>query len=300
MTSVGKILVFFNLIFSVGVAALIAIVFSTRTNWKGEFEKMKNTAMVYEAALKEADVRLQNEIRSREESIAALTATRSRLESQVNTAQAAELAAKADLTKAQQAVAAAQVNLDASEKEVKRLQGERDVLGQDKLDREKMVTELTKGINDARQAKVDAENRAKASAYNAEQLRDQLKDVIRERESLRGQLGNFGQGGGRTPSVTDPIVPPPPKDVKGVVTVVSERQDGLAQISIGSNQGLARGNTLVVYRINPNDPKASQYLGELLISKVFPAEAVGQFKPASRSTGALKVGDEVAASVSSR
>lgn len=298
MTSVGKILVFFNLIFSVGVAALIAIVFSTRTNWKGEFEKMKNTAMVYEAALKEADVRLQNEIRSREESIAALTATRSRLESQVSTAQGAELAAKADLAKAQLAVAAAQGNLDASEKEVKRLQAERDVLGQDKLDREKMVTELTKGINDARQAKVDAENRAKASAYNAEQLRDQLKDVIRERELLRGQTP--GQGGGRTPSVTDPIVPPPPKDVKGVVTVVSERQDGLAQISIGSNQGLARGNTLVVYRINPNDPKASQYLGELLISKVFPAEAVGQFKPASRSTGALKVGDEVAASVSSR
>lgn len=297
MTSVGKILVFFNLIFSVGVAALIAIVFSTRTNWKNEYEKMKNVAMVYEAALKEADFRQESERRSREESIAALSATNRQLNGNLTIAVENELKAKADLTTAQRAVSAAQGNLDASEKEVKRLQAEREVLGQDKLDREKMITELTKGINEARQARVDAENRSKASAYSAEQLRDQLKDTSRERDILRGQLGNLGQGGGRAPSVLDPIVPPPPKDVKGSVTFVSESASGLMQISIGGNQGLARGNTLVVYRINPNDPKASQYLGELQITKVYPAEAVGQFKPASRTSGAPKVGDEVAATL---
>lgn len=298
MTTVGKILVFFNLIFSVGVAALIAIVFSTRTNWKSEYEKMRSTALVYEAALKEADFRHQSEIRSREETIAALIATRTRLEAQVSAAQSAELAAKNDLTTAQQAVMAAQGNLDASEKEVKRLQAEREVLAQDKLDREKMVTELTKGINEARQARVDAENRAKASAYNSEQLRDQLKEVIRERELLRGQVSNFASGGSRTPSVLDPIVPPPPKDVKGAVTYVVD--SGLTQISIGSNQGLTVGNKLVVYRLDVNNPKASQYLGELEIKRVLPAEAVGQFKPASQRIPLPKVGDEVAATLTGR
>lgn len=298
MTSVGKILVFFNLIFSVGVAALIAIVFSTRTNWKTEFEKAKSTALIYEAALKEAEYRIQNETRSLQETVAALSSTNRRLDEQVKEAVKQSLDAKAELAKAQTTVTLAQNNLDASEKEVKRLQSERDLLAQDKLEREKMVTELTKGINDERQKRVDAENKSKSSAYVSEQLRDQLKDVIRERELLRGQVSNFATGGSRNASVLDPIVSPPPKDVKGTVTEVAN--NGLAQISIGSNQGLAVNNKLVVFRIDPNDPKASQYLGELLITRVQPSAAVGQFQPATQRVKLPKVGDEVAATLTGR
>jgi hypothetical protein len=298
MTSVGKILVFFNLIFSVGVAALIAIVFSTRANWKAEYEKARNTALVYEAALKETDFRHQSELRSRDENIAALSATRVRLESQVKAAQDAELAAKSDLTKSQNATKLAQDNLDAAEKEVKRLQGERDLLAQDKLEREKMVTELTKGINDERQKRVDADNRAKASNYNSEQLRDQLKELVRENANLRGQLNSLGPNGGPSRSVLQPVVPPPPKDVKG--TVVQVVDNGLTQISIGSNQGLVKDNKLVVYRIDPRDPKASQYLGELVITRVAPSEAIGQFIPANPRIKLPQVGDEVAATLSGK
>ena len=293
MTSVGKILAFFNLIFSVGTCALIAIVFSTRSNWKAEYEKMKNTALVLEAAFKESDFRHKSELRSKDEEIDARKSNEGNLQNQVTLARTSEGTAKNDLTKAQNTVSLSKENLDAAEKEVKRLQQERDVLAKEKVEREKMIVDMQKDVNSQRQNAVQSENNRKTAEYRSQQLQERLVDVTREREALRAQTAS----GGST-SVTRPLVPPPPKDVRGSILEVSA--NGLAAISIGTNQGLSVGNNLEVYRIDPTNPKDSQYLGQLQITSVRPTTAVGQFIPATPRVKIPKIGDEVAATLTGK
>src|SRR5262249_9485477 len=49
MTTLGKILVFANLVFSLVTGALIIMVFSTRTNWKSGYDKLNKAFTVSEA-----------------------------------------------------------------------------------------------------------------------------------------------------------------------------------------------------------------------------------------------------------
>jgi hypothetical protein len=289
MTSVGKILAFFNLVFSVAAFALIAIVFSTRANWKAEYEKMKNTALVLEAALKESEFRHKNELRSKEEQVNALTADVSNLGNQLTQARADKTTAENQLAQASKEKNQAVSNQQAAEAELKQVQKEREVLGKEKLEREKTIVDLTKEVNKARQAAVQSDNDKKTALFQAERLLVQLEDVSRKLNDERQK--------GTTGSILTPTAPPPPKDVRGTVTGVSD--NGLTMISIGSNQGLTVGNNLEVFRIDPKDPKASQYLGQLSIKKVTASEAVGQFTPVGRIK-LPKIGDEVAASISGR
>src|SRR3954447_18322004 len=52
MTTLGKILIFVNLVFSVVVGILIAMVFASRTNWKIAYDKLAATNKVNEALVR--------------------------------------------------------------------------------------------------------------------------------------------------------------------------------------------------------------------------------------------------------
>ena len=67
---------------------------------------------------------------------------------------------------------------------------------------------------------------------------------------------------------------PAPGGVYGKVTAVATAGT-LAQVNIGSDSGLAAGNTLIVFR-------ESEYLGGLTLTVVNTKEAVGKFTPARR------------------
>ena len=71
----------------------------------------------------------------------------------------------------------------------------------------------------------------------------------------------------------------------------SDAQSGYLTISIGSDAGLSKGDTLEVYRLKPE----AAYLGTIEILAVRSDQAVA--KPMSRARGAIRVGDRVSSKI---
>jgi hypothetical protein len=88
---------------------------------------------------------------------------------------------------------------------------------------------------------------------------------------------------------------PPPQDVEGVVRSVNA--NGLLTISVGSDAGLLKGNTLELFRLAPVRSQ-SKYLGTVKVVEVKPKEAV--CVPVGRLAGPPQPGDRVASRVLER
>ncbi len=86
---------------------------------------------------------------------------------------------------------------------------------------------------------------------------------------------------------------PPPLDIQGMVLTAEEGAD-LYKISVGSDSGLQRGQTLEAYRLS-KVPSQSKYLGTLRITDVGPKEAVVQ--PMGRLSDRLRPGDTVSSRI---
>jgi hypothetical protein len=86
---------------------------------------------------------------------------------------------------------------------------------------------------------------------------------------------------------------PPAEDVAGSVKK-TDRQSGYVTVSVGSDAGLSKGNTLEVYRLKPEP----SYLGTIQILDVRPNEAVA--RPVDRLRGVIQVGDQVSSNIMSR
>lgn len=90
-------------------------------------------------------------------------------------------------------------------------------------------------------------------------------------------------------SAVDTGIPP---TVPGKVLEV--RASGLIEISIGSDDGLAVGHELHVYRVLPS---VNTYLGKVRVTDIWPDTAVCRILPEYRK-GAIRVGDDVATKLS--
>jgi hypothetical protein len=300
MTYVGKILVFLNLLFSLATAALIAVVFSTRTNWKTEYEKMKNLALVAEAAYKGERTQHDNELRAKDEQVAALAREREGLQNDVVEAQKRKTAAEAQLANSQSMNTQETKNLDLLKIEVQNLKQERDQIAAEKAQKEAMIINLTKAVNDHKRDSVQNEVNYKTTLAQLDKLMASYEQVVKENSALKFQ--NSAPAGGGNRGAEGSILeradaPPPPKDARGLITAVNEQ--GLAQIDVGSDSGISTGNELHVRRLDLKNPAASVYLGTLTIRQVAPKAAVGQFKSASRER-LPKIGDEVTATITGR
>jgi hypothetical protein len=86
---------------------------------------------------------------------------------------------------------------------------------------------------------------------------------------------------------------PPTEHIQGVVKTVNPT--GLVLISIGKDVGIAKGNTLEVYRIDVKAPERSKYLGRIKIIEATPTGAIGQ--PIGPMAGPVQVGDQVSSSI---
>jgi hypothetical protein len=83
---------------------------------------------------------------------------------------------------------------------------------------------------------------------------------------------------------------PPSNDVEGFVRKTDEKTREVT-VSVGSDAGVVKGQTLEVYRLQPTPT----YLGRIRLTHVRPNEAVG--KPVSRLLGPVMQGDLVAAKI---
>ncbi len=84
----------------------------------------------------------------------------------------------------------------------------------------------------------------------------------------------------------------PPENVEGLIKATDP--GGLVTITIGSDAGLAKGNTLEVFRL-AGVTSQSKYLGTIRILTVTPSEAVGEL--VNRPSAPLQKGDIVASRI---
>ena len=86
---------------------------------------------------------------------------------------------------------------------------------------------------------------------------------------------------------------PPVDDIEGRVTA-TDPTNGYVTISVGSDAGLNKGNTLEAYRLRPEPT----YIGLIQIVDVRPNQAVGRpMEVEARGRNAIKVGDQVSSNI---
>jgi hypothetical protein len=302
MGAVGKILVFLNLIFSVVTSGLIVMVFTTRTSWKAEFEKVKNVALVAEAAYKSEKLARDNDLRSRDSQIKSLAEEKGVLTSQHADDAKAIADLRKDVSKAQADNATQVATNTALSNELGSLKSERDTLTKQAVALRNKNIEQQKEINDQKQIATNNKIEADAQTAKAQRLLNRVEELERNNTQLTSRLNALGGGGagGSSSSILNPPPTPAPRDVKGTVRAVGTT--GLTVVNLGSDSGISAGNKLEVYRVDADNPARSVYLGELVISRTEPKQAVGQFYPknVARPDQRLpKVGDIVSTTLGS-
>jgi len=154
--------------------------------------------------------------------------------------------------------------------------------------REITILKIEEDNRNLRAAAIANENMSKALQVRNENLLQQLME-IRQRIAA----DESGKGGAAV-TATDPNRPNPPSVyVKGQIEKV-DGKDGLVEISIGSDQGLKKYNTLEVYRLSPK----ANYLGTLRVVEVYNHKAVGRLvRDSFIQRGPVRQGDIVASSL---
>jgi hypothetical protein len=282
MTLVGKILTFFVLILSLGVGALIAFDYATRTRWAVEYDKLYKDYTVVQASLATRDAEAKKATSDAAAEVAqlklALKKTQDDLVAQQNLVGKLNNDMLAEKSKNVKAESISSGSLVESQKHQASEKQMRETL-QDVM---KKNADLIEEANKARDDKVAATIAANSYKDKNERLEAQLRLLAEDNARLKANP----TGG----TVAKGAKNPPPENVEGLIELA---EGGSVQLTIGSDAGLAEGHTLEVFRLSPN-PK---YLGTIKITRVTAQKAVAQ--PVGKMTDTLKPGDHVAARLGS-
>jgi hypothetical protein len=282
MTLLGKILVIVNLLLSVAVGALIVMTYVARTNWHHAWKDLDTQMKAYQANTTAAQGNTEV------------------VQKDLDAARVAQKKAEADRDQAidqgKNAVAARDQKISGLEKAV----GDRDnllTINQGQLEsRQKEVAYLRDLAKDLQVKLRDKEHEAeeyhkvatdheiaRAQEHNRnEQLLRLLEQRERELQQERNKSLVVGNGSYQHN--------PPKEDVDGLVKAV-DPDTGLLTLTIGSDAGLNKGNTMEVYRLRPEPT----YLGTIQIIAARPNEAVA--RPLNRTRTPIKVGDTVSTNI---
>jgi predicted nuclease with TOPRIM domain len=288
MTTLGKILVFLNLVFSLLAGILIIQVYATRTSWKSAFDKLNNYYTVSEANNKALRGDMDSVRQAKDEQVKAAEKTRDekeaerkRLEGEIKTVQG-----ELDKVKAQHL--AQQTNATVSNEELQRRQQETASLT-DRINKlNATVAELQKTGKQLQDEKMQAVINFNSEHDRNVRLLEQFRQLTQKAELMEKKLQTLGASA----RDVQPNRNPPPEDVEGVI-LETDAKTGLVTISIGTDSGVNVGNTLEVFRMNP--PK---YLGTIRILDAQAKQAVGRLTAPPRY-GPLEKGDIVATKIMS-
>ena len=284
MTVLGKILAVLNLVLSLAVGALIVVTFVARTNWHAAYENMKKQADVSKAdatAFREEMEKAKGEKAKSDDQLVKLKLTSDK-EKQALNAQINGLGDK--LKQAGEENSKQVAAQSAAAEELKRRTKEAEYLKALVAARDTQLSKWQKQVNDMRAAMVEAKIN-----YNAEHERNER--LLQENERIAKDNQRIRQVGMSTSLRAEaPRRNPPAEDIAGRVTR-TDPSNGLVTVSVGSDAGLSKGNTLEVYRLKPTP----FYLGTVQILDVRPNEAVG--RPVDRTRGTIEVGDEVSSNI---
>jgi hypothetical protein len=287
MTVLGKILAVLNLVLSLAVGALIVVTFVARTNWHAAYDNMEKQAKVSKAdaiAFKEEMEHAKGDLAKKNDELAKLALAAENEKQKSN----AQINALADQLKRKSEENNTHVaSQAAAAEELKRREKEVDYLKTLIAARDTQLSKWQKQVNDMRDAMVEAQIN-----FNAEHERNER--LLRENERLVKDNQQVRQVGATTSVRTElSRKNPPAEDVSGRITRI-DQANGLVTISVGSDAGLGKGNTLEVYRLKP-----PTYLGTIEILQARPNEAVGRPTAPSKYRP-IQVGDEVSSNIMGR
>jgi hypothetical protein len=276
MNWLGKVFVVLILIMSLVFMGLAMAVYATHKNWKEIIEGPNGLA----AQLQQAEAQntqlteqhnrkveeLDAEIQAERQQIQKLESERVALIARNTEMQAERDQLVQERREATAAVAATQANND------------------------KLATDavtLRQQIRDEQQARDAAFNATLAATEELHQLRNEYETALERSQQLTQQnagMSHIMRAEGLDPEA-DPSGTVPTVD--GIVSQIRRIAGGqLAEVSIGSDDGLKEGNKLHVYR-------GSRYLGRLEVVETSPDKSVGRVERAYQQ-GAIQEGDRVA------
>jgi hypothetical protein len=313
MTAVGKILMFFNLIFSLVVGAFVVMVYILHAHWADDFKTLEAKFKVADASnktyqdelarqrdytknfddqyLKDAELEKLAGIQPGDDLAAKLKKIKGTLKSATDDAQtqrAAVAKLTADLAAATQKSTQDDAALASSKIELDRRQGEVEGNRQRMDEQNKKIAGLIKDMNGFKDDAVSAKIQAKSLQERNVSLEKEKDMLARDNQRL------IANGGSLVASAKTKDVNPPADNIEGLVREVGA--SGLVRITIGSDAGLVKGHTLEVYRLNEIAAQ-SKYLGRIKIVEVSATEAVGQ--PMGKMAP-LQAGDQVSSRILDR
>jgi len=304
MTLVGKILVFLNLVFSLVVGAFAVMDYTARTHWADYATKLKSQNEVLRASSESARKENDRLIQERQELVAQMTKEGARVAPEVKGLPDIQLIVRALITalenrntelnqvktslstqrdemkKATDQIARYRTMEEAYKSLVNTRQGDAGVMRQQLKDEQDKNFKLVNEMNELRDTAVNATIQSRT----LKERNTQLEDALRKAQTDLAQAKTMGA---RSSGVAG--VNPPPENIEGLVRRVD--RDNLVSLSLGSDAGLARGQTMEVFRFGTS-PK---YVGRIKIVEVYQTSSVGV--PMGKLMTPIQVGDRVASRI---
>lgn len=288
MNAVGKILVIFVFVFSLVATGLLLFSLTQSTDWSKKYEALEQNNAIL-AAEKTASSKTINNLTTK---IALIEADR---EAKLK-ARDDELGklkddlkiAGVDLANEKVKVTEAQANQNTSTEDAKRYAVEnKDLLAVIER-REAEIVNLEKKHREINIALAQALGRAEAAiarALGQEERINQLEKSLLERDLARTSLT----------SIKDPNQPHPPAvSINGRITFVDGKDPSIIEVSLGTDHGLNKDNTLDVYRLDPRP----EYLGMVKIMRADPHSSIGKMmRVAGIAPSPVRKGDSVSSDI---
>jgi hypothetical protein len=254
MNLVGKLLVVLIVVMSVAFMAFSVAVYSTHKNWMEVITDPNTGYMVKLREQKEINQKLTEQVtknqeeanlekKALEDKVSKLETKRAALQGDVTTlaTQVADL--KIETAKQLAALTTAQTTLDEKLKQVDSLRKD---IASAQLERDENLAKYNQSQQDL--------NNATNQLTLLKEANTRLAKILLERQGISPEASVDGV---------------PPK-VDGVVLAIG--RDNLVEISLGSDDGIHRGNTLEVFRAN-------KYKGRLEVVQTSPDKSVAKIIP---------------------
>jgi hypothetical protein len=287
----GKILVVLILVVSLLLGGLLVYDSATSTNWKED--NYQKTGEITAARANTAAEQEKN--RKLKALLDAVTTERDKLKSDLDDQKkkyTKDLNDEKDSTTAQKNEATkSKATADAAVAEAVRLRKEVALHLAAVEERDKTILAQEGKLKNLLDRAVSAENANNSLKARNTYLLDQLENTTKKLVKMEA-----GVGGPAATVRSANAKNPPTVYVRGIVTNIL-KDNGLVEVSIGSDQGVNVDNTLEVYRLKPRP----EYLGTIKILDAHHHKAVGRLMKAQGARrSAIVKGDEVASRILAR
>lgn len=284
MTFVGKILVGLITAFALLFLGISTVVFTANTNWKQATAKEKEKVGALKKTLDDANSAKEAAEKAAEQAKGDHKLRTDELNNQITQLTAQMKTSQDQATQAQNALGLTQKNMQLALDEATAKKAETDTL---------------------REQKAEVEKQANAFKLKQTELLDKIRELERQTETLKSnekdlrdraaRLSTLLRRAGLPDNVEGVSASDAPPPVEGQVKRVDKGNSTL-ELSIGSDDGLAAGHELFLFRMHPRP----EYLGKIRILNVDSDQAVAKVIKGTISGKKVQEGDIVSSTLRPR